>query len=257
MDQNRLSQLSLNFIPGIGDFLIKQLVSYCGSAENVFTWPKGKLLKIPGVGEASAKAIIHQRPIQKAEEVLKRAEKEGVKILLHTDKEYPYRLKQINDAPAVLFVKGDVQLNASKVVAIVGTRKATEYGRSVTQKLIAGLKEHNALIISGLAYGIDIQAHKTALRLEIPTVGVMAGGINKIYPSVHKTTAFEMQKNGGIITEHPFDVVPEPPKFPARNRIIAGLADAIVVIEAAEKGGALITAELSNDYNRDVFAVPG
>ncbi|TRX52447.1 DNA-protecting protein DprA [Fulvivirga sp. M361] len=257
MDQNRLCQLALHFIPGIGNFLVRQLISYCGSAENVFKANKSRLLKVPGIGEVAANSILNQKPIQKAEEEFKRAEEEGVTILLYTDEQYPYRLKQIYDAPAVLFIKGNAQLNAAKIVAVVGTRKATEYGRSITKDLVTGLTEHNALIISGLAYGIDIQAHKTALKCGLPTLGVMAGGINKIYPASHRSTAYEMQDNGGIITEQSFDTTPEPPKFPARNRIIAGMADAIVVIEAASKGGALITAEMGNEYNRDVFAVPG
>ena len=214
-------------------------------------------MKIPGIGKASANAILTQKPLHKAEGELEKAEKEGVRILFHSDKEYPYRLKQIHDAPTLLYFRGNTSLNAGKVVAVVGTRKATAYGRSVTDKIVEGLAPHNPLIVSGLAYGIDIHAHKTALKHQLPTLAVMAGGINKIYPAAHKNTARDMQVSGGIITEQVFDTVPEPPKFPARNRIIAGLADAIIIIEAAKRGGALITAEMANDYNRDVFAIPG
>lgn len=257
MDQNRLSQLALHFIPGIGNFIVKQLISYSGSAENVFKRSKAGLLKIPGVGPATADAILKNQPFIKAEEELKRAEKANTKLLLYSDKEFPSRLNHINDAPSLLYYKGTADLNAQKVVAIVGTRNATQYGKDFTEELIEGLKSHSALIVSGLAYGIDIQAHKCALKSKLPTVGVMASGIDIIYPALHKQTAQQMTEQGGLLTEHTFGVQPEAPKFPARNRIIAGMADAVVIVEAAKRGGALITAEIANSYNKDVFAVPG
>ncbi|MEP2771901.1 MAG: DNA-processing protein DprA [Fulvivirga sp.] len=257
MDQNRLSQLALNFIPGIGSYSIKQLISYCGSAEAVFKTNKSKLLKIPGIGPAAADLIINQKPFEKAETELTRADKEGVEVLLYTDKAYPQRLKHINDAPTLLYYKGTTDLNKTKIVSIVGTRKATPYGKEFTEHLVKELKAHDALVISGLAYGIDICAHKAALSNEMDTVGVMASGINIVYPSVHREVSQKMLTQGGLLTEHSYDVKPDPHKFPARNRIIAGMADAIVIVEAAKKGGALITAEVANGYNRDVFAVPG
>ncbi|MEM7109802.1 MAG: DNA-processing protein DprA [Bacteroidota bacterium] len=257
MESNRVAQLALHFIPNIGNYLIKQLISYCGSAEGVFAASKSKLLKVPGIGEVAANAILEQQPIERADNELHKAKKDGVKILFHSDRDYPLRLKQINDAPSLLYIKGSGSLESNKVIGIVGTRNATDYGKSFTSELVAALKPHNALIVSGLAYGIDIQAHKTALRNGLNTIGVMAGGINKMYPAVHRKVAEEMQEGGAVITEQPFDSVPDAPKFPARNRIIAGLCDAVVVVEAASKGGALITANFANDYNRDVFAVPG
>lgn len=257
MDQNRLSHLALHFIPGIGSFIVRQLISYSGSAENVFKRSKAGLLKIPGVGPTTADAILHHKPFSKAEAMLKRAEKENTKLLLYSDQEFPSRLKHINDAPSLLYYKGTADLNAEKIVAIVGTRNATQYGKDFTSELVAGLKDHSALIVSGLAYGIDIQAHRCALKNNLPTVGVMASGVDVIYPALHKATARQMSEEGGLLTEHSFGVLPEAPKFPARNRIIAGMADAIVVVEAAKRGGALITAELGNSYNKDVFAVPG
>lgn len=257
MDQNRLAQLALHFIPGIGNFAVKQLISYSGSAENVFKLPKAKLLKIPGIGPATAVSILNHKPFGKAEEELRRAEKEDTKLLLYSDKEFPKRLKHINNAPSLLYYKGTADLNAERVVAIVGTRNATQYGRDFTAEFIEGLKIHNALIVSGLAYGIDIQAHKCSLKAELPTVGVMASGVDIIYPALHKETARQMTMHGGLLTEHSFGSKPDAPKFPARNRIIAGMADAIVIVEAAKKGGALITAEIANSYSRDVFAVPG
>lgn len=256
-NQDRLAQLALNFIPGVGHMLVKQLVSYCGSAEAVFKTPKSKLLKIPGIGTLTADSISKDVPIQKAEVELTKCEKEGVQILLHTDKSFPKRLNHISDAPSLLYVKGSADLNASKIVSIVGTRKATSYGKEITDNIIEYLAPHNPIIVSGLAYGIDIQAHKSALKYELPTIGILASGVNVIYPAIHRETANKMIEHGALISENPLDAKPDAPKFPARNRIIAGMADAIVVIEAAAKGGALITAEIANSYNKDVFAVPG
>ena len=257
MDQDRIFQLALHFIPGIGNVLVKQLISYCGSAESVFSAPKSQLLKIPGIGPASANAIRTQKPLQKAEDELEKTGREGVHLLFHHDKPYPHRLKHIHDAPSLLYHKGNTDLNAHKIVAIVGTRQATSYGKALTETLVEGLVPHGALVVSGLAYGIDIQAHRAALKYGLPTLAVLAGGLDKIYPAAHKGTARDMQISGGILTEQCLGTVPEPPKFPARNRIIAGLADAIIIVEAAKRGGALITAEMANDYNRDVFAIPG
>ncbi|MBX2896277.1 MAG: DNA-processing protein DprA [Cyclobacteriaceae bacterium] len=257
MDQERLSFVALHFIPGIGDFLVKQLVSYCGSAEQVFKTPKGKLLKIPGVGEISAAAIKHGNTFQEAEKELKKAERDEVELILYTDKKYPVRLKSLEDAPALLYYKGNQNLNVPKAVGIVGTRQATEYGKEMVERICQELVPHHPLIISGLAYGIDITAHKAALKNKLPTIGVMGSGMDVIYPAAHKETAKKMQNLGALITENRFGTKPDAHNFPARNRIIAGMCDALIVVEAAEKGGALITADIANSYNKDVFAVPG
>jgi DNA processing protein len=257
MDQERLSFLSLHFTPGIGDFLVKQLVSYCGSAEQVFKTPKGKLLKIPGVGEVSAVAIKNGNSFQKAERELKKAEKEETEIIFFTDKKYPQRLKSIEDSPSLLYYKGNQSLNPPKTVGIVGTRQATEYGKELVEKICRDLAPHQPLIVSGLAYGIDIQAHKYALQYGLPTIGIMGSGMDVIYPAAHKDTARKMISQGGLLTENHFGTKPDAHNFPARNRIIAGLCDALIVVEAAEKGGALITADIANSYNKDVFAIPG
>lgn len=257
MDQTRLSLLALHFIPGIGDLLIRQLVSYCGSAEKVFQTPKGKLLKVPGIGPVSAEAIINGKPFQQAEKELKKAEKESVEIIFYTDKNYPKRLKNIPDAPSLLYTKGTINFENPKSVAIVGTRQATDYGKECVEQILQALVPHAPLVVSGLAYGIDIQAHKHALKNGLPTIGVMGSGIDVIYPALHKETAIRMQENGGLVTENPFGTKPDAHNFPERNRIIAGLCDALIVVEAAEKGGALITAEIANSYNKDVFAFPG
>lgn len=257
MDQTRLSLLALHFIPGIGDHLIRQLVSYCGSAERVFQLPKGKLLKIPGIGEVTADAIRQGKPFANAENEIRKAEKENTTLLFFTDPDYPSRLRQINDAPSLLYVKGNIDFENPKVVGIVGTRQATAYGRDRVDELVADLVPHKALIVSGLAYGIDIHAHKQALKFSLPTVGVMGSGIDVIYPAAHKETAKKMMENGGIATEHRFGTQPDAHNFPARNRIVAALCDCVIIVEAAEKGGALITAEIANSYNKDVFAFPG
>ncbi len=257
MDQNRLAFLALHFISGVGDQLVKQLVSYCGSAEQVFKTPKGKLLKIPGIGRVTAESIHTGSTFHHAEKEFKKAEKEETEILFYTDKKYPERLKTIEDAPSILYYKGNANLNPAKSVAIVGTRQATEYGKEMVSKIIDELKQHDPLIVSGLAYGIDIQAHKQALKNNLPTIGVMGSGMDVIYPAVHKETAKKMITNGALLTENHFGAKPDAHNFPARNRIIAGMCDALIVVEAAVKGGALITAEIANSYNKDVFAVPG
>ena len=257
MDQERLSLLALHFVPGIGDVLFRQLVSYCGSAREVFTMSKGKLEKIPGIGPVLAEAVKSGKSIEQAESEFKKAEKEDASILFYSDAAYPARLKVFDDSPVVLYTKGNINLNVPKVIAIVGTRKATEYGKTFIDKLIDDLTPHNPLILSGLAYGIDIHAHKQALKHNLTTVGVLGSGLDVIYPAIHKDTVKRMYSGGGLITENPFGTKPDAHNFPARNRIIAGLCDALVVVEAAETGGALITAEIANTYNKDVFALPG
>jgi DNA processing protein len=232
-------------------------VSYCGSSENIFRQTKGKLKKIPGIGEVLAGAIINQNILKDAEAELRLAEKGGVRLLFYTNKNYPERLRHIADAPTLLYYYGNADLNPPKTIGIVGTRKATDYGREMVEKIIEGLAPFSPLIISGLAYGIDIAAHKSSLVHQQRTIGVMASGIDIIYPSVHRDTARKMVSMGGLITENRFGAKPDAPKFPARNRIIAGMCDALLVIEAAEKGGALITADIASSYDREVFAVPG
>ncbi|MBH8569285.1 DNA-processing protein DprA [Microvirga sp. STS02] len=253
-------ELALTLLPGIGPQLTRQLMSYGGAAKNVLMMPPGKLRRIPGVGDATIKALTgseREKAFRKAEADLKKAEKDGVEILFYTSKRFPSRLKLIPDAPAILYYQGTADLNAPKTVALVGTRQATDYGREQTERIIAGLLPHRPLVVSGLAYGIDIMAHRAALQEGLETVGVMATGLDIIYPAVHRKTAEKMREQGGLLTEFPFGTPPDRYNFPARNRIIAGLSDGTVVVEAAIKGGALITAELALSYDRDVLAVPG
>jgi DNA processing protein len=253
-------ELALTLLPGIGPQLTRQLMSYGSSAKNVLLLPPGKLRRIPGVGDATVKILTgpeRGKALAQAEASLRKAEKEGVEILFYTNKRFPARLKLIPDAPVLLYYQGTADLNAPKTLALVGTRQATEYGREQTERLIKGVLPHQPLIISGLAYGIDIMAHRAALQEGLATVGVMATGLDIIYPAVHRKTAEKMREQGGLLTEFAFGTAPDRYNFPQRNRIIAGLADGTVVVEAAAKGGALITAELALSYDRDVLAVPG
>ncbi|MBC6409011.1 MAG: DNA-protecting protein DprA [Ekhidna sp.] len=252
-----VSQIALDLIPGIGNHGVKQLISYCGSAHEVFNAPKKKLLKIPGVGEKLAKLIVNSKSFSAAEEIISKTEKMEAGILHYTDKEYPERLKNTPDAPNLIYVKGPGILNPSRCIAIVGARKATEYGKRITEKIISDLRELDVTIVSGLAYGIDIQAHKACMNNKLPTLAILAGGLDMIYPSTHKKYAEELQNTGAILTESIPGTKPDRHLFPARNRIIAGMTDATVVVEAAEKSGALITAHIADSYNRTVFAVPG
>lgn len=258
MSEEQIYRVALGLTSGVGDKLTKILISYCGSASDVFKARKGKLLKIPGVGPKTAEALLSKQTLLEAEEECKKAEKYGVDMLFFTDTAYPHRLKAIDDAPSLLYRKGKANINTQKIVAIVGTRSATTYGKKITEEIVEGLSRFESmLIVSGLAYGIDVAAHKAALKYNVPTLGVMASGVDVVYPAGHKSTAEHMQEEGGLLTEYPMGTKPEAPYFPARNRIIAGLADALIVVEAAAKGGALITADIANSYNKDIFAVPG
>ena len=257
MSEELVFQIALELIPGVGNKGTKQLLSYCGSASEVFRSPKNKLMKIPGVGGKMAEAIKQASPFKEAELILVSAEKIGADVLHYTNQNFPKRLKQAPDAPNIIYKKGTGDLNPKRCIAVVGTRKATEYGKSITDKIVAELANLNVTVISGLAYGIDIQAHKACINNVIPTLAILAGGLDRIYPSVHKKYAEQMQETGAIITESVPGTKPDPHLFPARNRIIAGMTDATIVVEAAAKGGALITANIADSYNRLVFAVPG
>lgn len=257
MDASKYYQVAISLLPGIGNLLARQLISYCGSAEKVFSTTKHKLMQIPGIGHKTAETILRHANLKRAEELVRQCQSQDIKILHFTDLDYPCRLNGLYDAPAILFYKGSASLNPSKAVSIVGTRRVTAYGRATTERIVSELKVHNATIISGLAFGVDHLAHCEALKLGLPTIGVIAGGLKHIYPALHQKTAERMCHRGGILTEYEPDITPEAHFFPERNRLIAGLSDAVIVVEAARKGGALITAEYANNYHREVLAVPG
>lgn len=251
-------EIALTQIKGIGNALTKNLISYCGSAENVFKESKAKLIAIPNIGETIADKILkHKDAFNAAEKIQQKCDKDDAKVLFYTYPDFPTRLKHLYDAPVLLYYKGNANLNASKSIAIVGTRQNTSYGKEITENIVMALTPYNPVIVSGLAYGIDIIAHRIALRNNLQTVGCMASGLDIVYPASHKKTAQMMLVNGGLITEYPPGTKPESPHFPERNRIIAALTDLTIVVEAAAKGGALITSEFANSYNRDVMAVPG
>ena len=254
-----LSEVALTLLPGIGPLVTRQLIGYLGSAQNVLNAGPNQLLKVPGVGPALVQVLRNStQALRQAEQVLRRAEKDSARLLYYTRPDYPARLRPVPDAPVLLYYQGAAELNNARTLAVVGTRQATDYGREQTEKLVKGVAAYQPLIVSGLAYGIDIVAHRAALQEGLPTVAVMATGLDSIYPHAHRRTAEKMlEQGGGLLTEFTFGTPPDKYNFPARNRIIAGLTDATVVVEAARKGGALITAELALDYNREVLAVPG
>lgn len=249
--------IALSMIPGIGDARIKKLVAYCGGAKEVFAQSKTFLEKIPNIGGKIAASVSDKDVLVRAEKELSFSEKHQVEVISFLDESYPQRLKHCDDAPVVLYKKGLGSINPARCLSIVGTRNATREGKEFTEKLVEEIASTNVTVVSGLAYGIDIAAHKASLKNNIPTIGCLAHGLDRIYPKLHEKTAKEMLENGALITDFPVGTNPDRENFPKRNRIVAGMADATIVIEAAAKGGALITAELANGYNRDVFAVPG
>lgn len=256
-DQELIYEIAVSLLPGIGSINGKKLIAYCGGPEAIFKQKRAHLEKIEGIGKKLTDSILNQNVIEEAEKELRFIQKENIQAISFLDTAYPYRLKQAIDSPLMIYYKGMDVLNYDRVLAIVGTRNITERGREATDALIEGLKEAGVLVVSGLAYGVDTRAHKACVKNHIPTVGVVAHGLHTIYPAVNKSLAAEMQIQGGILTEFVSGTKPDAFNFPQRNRIIAGLADATLVIESGKKGGSLITADIANSYSRDVYALPG
>jgi DNA processing protein len=254
---SQLHQIALTYLNKIGPGMGKILVSHLGSAEAVFSASPNKLLNIPGIGEKTVRELNREEALEKATAEMKFVERNNIDVLFYTDARFPKRLKNCVDSPILLYSKGDADLNARKIISIVGTRNATDYGRQLCEDLIAEIKQYDVLVLSGLAHGIDVIAHKECVKNNVPTVGVFGHGLDRIYPAANRSTAERMLQNGGWLTEYPSDTTPGRENFPQRNRIVAGMADATIVVEASLKGGALITAEIANSYNRDVFAFPG
>jgi len=256
-DESLKYQIGIGLISGVGPMTAKKLIAYIGSVEGIFREKKHLLMKIPGIGVHLANEIVNQNVLEKAEKEVFYIEKNEIEAIFYTDEKYPSRLKLCEDSPIMLFVKGKANLNAEKIISIVGTRSATSYGKEICEKLISDLKIYNPLIVSGLAYGIDISAHRAALKNQLSTVAILGHGFRNIYPPDHRNTATEMlDSNGGLITEFFSDDKFEPKNFLRRNRIIAGMSEATIVVESSKKGGAMFTAEMANSYNRDVFAFP-
>jgi DNA processing protein len=233
------------------------LISYLGSIEEIFQTPARILQKIPNVGVTLSREIQEKRYLNRAEEIYLDCLKNQVFINFYTDESYPVRLKQLYDSPLLLYVKGLNNLNHEKILSIVGTRKATDYGKKMTREIVSSSIGQDITFISGLAYGIDINMHQSCLENGIPNIAVLAGGFDFIYPYEHKKYVHQIMESGAIVSEHPIHQKPDSRYFPLRNRIIAGMSDATIVVEAAKKGGALITAEYANNYHREVYAVPG
>ena len=261
MPNSLLYKIAISQISGIGCINAKKLISTVGSLEAIFKESRKNLLKIAGLSRHIVNNILNDREnaLEIAQNELLFIDKYNIKPLFYLDKNYPGRLKYCDDSPVVLYVKGKVDFDNQKVISIVGTRNATKYGKDITEKLVKELaeREHEVIIVSGLAYGIDIAAHKSALKYGLKTIAVLAHGLNTIYPSIHKGCAKDIISQGALVTEFISNTGPERPNFVKRNRIIAGLADATIIIESGEKGGALTTADIANSYNRDVFAIPG
>ncbi|MBP8156808.1 MAG: DNA-processing protein DprA [Flavobacterium sp.] len=258
MNQNELFYiLALLRVEGVGDTIAKKLINHCGSAEKVFQ-AKPKLLKaIDGVGEILLHKLKNKTVFEKASVELRYIQEEGIRVLYFQENDYPERLKHCIDGPVLLFASGNFDFNNRRMISIVGTRQVTAYGSEFCKKLLEDLALFNPVIVSGFAYGVDIVAHQVAMENNLQTIGVLAHGLNQIYPKAHKKYMVKMEENGGFLTEFWSNSNPDKENFVRRNRIVAGMSEATIVIESAEKGGSLITANIANDYNRDVFAVPG
>ena len=257
LEEELLYALALQRVKGIGDINAKKLIAYCGSAKKVLTEKRQILEKINGIGAFTLKNLFDSANLKEAEKELKYLQKNNIETFYFEDKNYPKRLKHCVDAPILFFKEGDFKLNNQPIISIVGTRKITSYGRDFCEKLISDLKEYNPIIVSGFAYGVDICAHKAALKNNLKTIGVLAHGFEEVYPKSHKKYVNEINKNGGFITDFWHNDKLQRENFLKRNRIVAGISEATIIIESAEKGGSLVTADIANSYSRDVFAVPG
>ncbi|MBC5840545.1 DNA-protecting protein DprA [Flavobacterium sp. F-380] len=256
-DQDLFYLLALQRVEGVGDIMAKKLLTHCGSAEAVFKTKAQQLAAIDGVGANLLKNVKDQTVFDKANKELEFIKANAVKVAHFQSDDYPERLKHCIDGPVLLFSSGNIDLKDRKMISIVGTRQITSYGTEFCRKLIEDLAPLDPVIVSGFAYGVDIVAHQLAMEYKLQTIGVVAHGLNQIYPKPHKKYVAKMEENGGFMTEFWSASNPDKENFVRRNRIVAGMTEATIVIESADRGGSLITANLANDYNRDVFAVPG
>ena len=259
MDSELLYYIGLQILKGVGPVNAKLLLSYCGSAKTVFTANEEELLQIPQIGQITVNQIIHSRDValQRAKEELFYIEKNNIQVLPYNHDEFPNRLKYCDDGPALLFYQGTANLNATKIVTIVGTRRMTDYGKRLIKDLLYEMQGMELVVVSGLAYGVDTAVHKACVEYNIPTIGVLAHGLDRIYPARNHSLANSMKQKGGLLTEFLTKTNPDRENFPKRNRIVAGLSDATIVVESDVKGGSLITADIAFSYDRDVMAFPG
>ena len=249
--------LALQRVPNLGDTSAKKLLQFVGSAEGIFKEKKRNLLKIDGIGSLKLKDLTELGHLDQADEEIQFLEENKISYSFFLDKNYPDRLKHCLDGPILIFHRGNIDLQNRKIISVVGTRRITSYGDSFCEKLIEEIAPTNPIIVSGFAYGVDIAAHKAAISNGLQTIACLAYGFDQIYPKPHKKYVSKIEENGGLITEFWSSDVFDRNNFLKRNRIIAGLSEATIVIESAEKGGSLVTADIANSYNREVFAVPG
>ena len=254
---SEIYRIALSKLNGIGPIRAAQVLSKLENINFLFESTLQEIKIQTGLSESFLRALKREEAINLAEKQLNFNHKNGISTHFFLDSTYPRRLRQCSDAPIVIYTKGKMDLNHTQIVSIVGTRNHTEYGKERLKSLISSFEKKNILVVSGLAYGVDIHAHQLCLQNNIQTIGVLGHGLDRIYPSQHKQIAKDMQENGGLVTEFMIGTNPDRENFPMRNRIVAGLADATIVIESKERGGSMITAELANDYSRDVFAFPG
>lgn len=258
-NQELLSTIALTRVYGLGNIGARTLMNSVGSAVDIFRYRRDLKEMVPGVQTRLVNALDDKEIFRRAECEMKFAEENSIRCIALNDEEYPSRLRECEDAPLVLYYKGKANLNALRIVSVVGTRMATQYGKDLCDNLVREISAlcPDVLIVSGLAYGIDIQSHRAALTYGLDTIAVLAHGLDRIYPQAHRNTAIQMLNSGGLLTEFMSDTEPDRQNFVKRNRIVAGLADAVIVVESAIKGGALITADLAQGYNRECFAFPG
>jgi DNA processing protein len=256
-DQELFNLLALLKVDGVGDIMGKKLLNSFGDASAIFKAKNSQLAGVDGIGSVLLRNLKDKSVFEKADKELSFIKKNNIEVSFFQDENYPERLKHCFDAPILIFTAGNLNFKNKKIISIVGTRQITSYGTDFCKNLIEDLAPLDPVIVSGFAYGVDIVAHQAAMDFNLQTVGVLAHGLNQIYPRTHKKYMARMEENGGFITEFWSDSNPDKEKFVRRNRIVAGMAEATIVIESADKGGSLITANMANDYNRDVFAVPG
>lgn len=257
IEQDLFHLLALQQVEGVGDIMAKKLINHCGNVSAIFETKSSQLAAIDGVGSVLIKNLKNKSIFEKAEQELEFIKANEIKVDCFLDENYPERLKHCIDGPLLLFSSGNIDLQNKKIISIVGTRQITSYGMEFCRKLIEDLAPLEPVIVSGFAYGVDIFAHQLAIEHNLQTIGVVAHGLNQIYPKTHKKYVAKVEQNGGFMTEFWSSSNPEKENFVRRNRIVAGISEATIVIESADRGGSLITANLANDYNRDVFAVPG
>jgi DNA processing protein len=257
MENNLLFAIGLTKIHHVGPILGRQLIHYCGSPEEVFKTSARQLLKIPGLGNTMVREICSKKVLVNAEKELAECIKKKISIFYFKSSGYPSRLSTLPDSPIVVYQKGNMDWEDRFILSVVGTRKPSPHGIEALGRILDGIKYLNPIIVSGLAFGIDAEAHLFCVKNDLRTAAILAHGLGSMYPADHRELAERISRQGVLLSEYPWSVRAEKEFFPMRNRIIAGLSDGLLVVETAERGGSMITAQLANDYHREVMAIPG